>query len=215
MYLEEQKQVIVKKLLGYHATGFCSKVQILTSDNSCPECKKLEGKILTIEQALSQMPIPCNNCTFELEDGKPGWCRCTYIPIVDDEKEEEKFPKTAAPIPVPVKKKGMPLWLFLVGAVAIVLLIGIIGNQPTQETSPSYNAWYACEQFILRSLKAPKTAEFESYSASNVRQVDDDEWVVSIYVDAQNGFGALIRSDFSCQVRKQDKEWWLVSLDEQ
>jgi hypothetical protein len=69
----EQKSRVVKK------------VEILTAgDQSCPACQELAGKILTIEEAFRDMPIPVKNCSFKLNPEAPtGWCRCCYVPVIE------------------------------------------------------------------------------------------------------------------------------------
>lgn len=69
-----------KELMMYKKNGV-EKVTISTcGEGSCPECKKLESKVFTIEEALVEMPIPCRSCSFQLKNGKAGWCRCQYLP---------------------------------------------------------------------------------------------------------------------------------------
>jgi predicted RNA-binding Zn-ribbon protein involved in translation (DUF1610 family) len=58
-------------------------VKIKNAGNSCPACQQLDGKILSIDQALKTMPIPCESCTYELEGGPPGFCRCYYEPQIN------------------------------------------------------------------------------------------------------------------------------------
>ncbi|MFA0823193.1 MAG: hypothetical protein ACC612_09940 [Methanomethylovorans sp.] len=55
------------------------KVQLMSGSESCKECLNNDGETMTINQALKEMPIPRKDCTYELEKGKPGWCRCTYV----------------------------------------------------------------------------------------------------------------------------------------
>jgi DNA-directed RNA polymerase subunit RPC12/RpoP len=66
-------------------SGVVGKVEILTAGKqSCSACQKLAGKILTIEEALKEMPLPIKNCSFKLNPKAPtGWCRCCYIPVVE------------------------------------------------------------------------------------------------------------------------------------
>ena len=48
-------------LMVYKQVGF-KKVRILTTkEDSCKACSKLEGKVLTIEEALKTMPLPVKN----------------------------------------------------------------------------------------------------------------------------------------------------------
>ena len=57
------------------------KVRIFGCSDSCDACKKLNGKILTMEEAYL-LPVPCRECTHSI-----GFCRCTYssIPIRDSD----------------------------------------------------------------------------------------------------------------------------------
>ena len=56
-------------------------VKILTGGqgNSCDTCEQLSGNVLSIDEALKTMPIPCKKCTYTLTGNKPGFCRCSYI----------------------------------------------------------------------------------------------------------------------------------------
>lgn len=74
------------------------EIQISTSgkDNTCPTCQALDGKKMSIDQALQEMPLPVSGCAtavfsvdpalasleaytedMERSDGK-GFCRCLY-----------------------------------------------------------------------------------------------------------------------------------------
>ena len=56
------------------------KVEILSSNNSCDNCKKENGKIYNIDEAIAKNPLPNKNCT----DDNHGFCRCCYLPVIDD-----------------------------------------------------------------------------------------------------------------------------------
>ena len=55
--------------------------------------------------------------------------------------------------------------------------------------------WIECKEVVLDQLKAPATAKF---GAPEVR-TSFDELEISSYVDAENSYGALIRTDFTCR----------------
>jgi len=61
-----------------------TKVEILTGgpDSSCAECETQAGKIFTVGEALRLMPLPCRDCTSVLFSTRPGYCGCTYIPVI-------------------------------------------------------------------------------------------------------------------------------------
>ena len=70
-------------LLRYKQREEVEKVTIISGNDSCSSCQRLNGKIYSIEEALKLMPIPCKDCSFILNDDKRGFCRCTYAPMLD------------------------------------------------------------------------------------------------------------------------------------
>jgi len=122
------------------------------------------------------------------------------------------------PTSSPARKKTSSLTAFVILVIIVVCIGGavlIFGRDDDTSTSPSQSAWYTCRMFIEDHLKAPKTAEFERYNASRVYQLNTSEWIVTMRVDAQNSFGAMIRSDFKCQLRDEGETWRLIDLQEQ
>ncbi len=57
-----------------------------------------------------------------------------------------------------------------------------------------------CQSFVKRTLKAPATASFPSLDF-NAFKGKDDRYIVSSYVDAENSFGAKLRSKFVCTIK--------------
>ena len=71
------------KLKQYQSSGFESVEIITCGEQSCTSCQKLEGKVINITDALATKPLPCKDCTFDLESvNEIGWCRCTYCPHI-------------------------------------------------------------------------------------------------------------------------------------
>lgn len=71
------------ELTNLKKSKIVQKVKIITGAKqgeieSCPECKAMQGKIFTIDEALKQMPIPNKNCTCKIYDKTRGLCRCIY-----------------------------------------------------------------------------------------------------------------------------------------
>ncbi|MNE19595.1 hypothetical protein D3C80_1126830 [compost metagenome] len=56
-------------------------ITIIGSKDSCENCKKMDGKIISMEEAYL-LPVPCRECMHSI-----GFCRCTYgaVPIRDSE----------------------------------------------------------------------------------------------------------------------------------
>ena len=73
---------------------------------------------------------------------------------------------------------------------------------PEPKAKGKLDAWVAGKEFARRSLKSPSTADFgslfgesQSYEES-VTVLEENKFRVAGWVDAQNSFGATIRSDF-------------------
>ena len=44
----------------------------------CDDCRRQDGAILSIKEALRSKPLPCSACTMVVVGTKPGFCRCVY-----------------------------------------------------------------------------------------------------------------------------------------
>lgn len=85
-----------------------------------------------------------------------------------------------------------------------------------RDCEDTYTALYMAEQFVTDRLKAPTTADFPGFFSSPppvVRYSGSCTHVVTSYVDAQNGFGAQIRTSFQATVQYVgDDRWRLLDL---
>ena len=52
-------------------------VEILSSLDSCPSCKKQDGKVFDFKSALDNSPLPVKECRHVYG------CRCTYLPVAN------------------------------------------------------------------------------------------------------------------------------------
>lgn len=96
-------------------------------------------------------------------------------------------------------KKGAGGCLLLVGITGAIIIGWMIFSSSTS-SSPNgddVGAYVACQQWVEEQLKAPSTAEFPTTSSVDISN-KGAQWTVNGYVDAQNGFGAMIRTDFTC-----------------
>lgn len=96
--------------------------------------------------------------------------------------------------------------------VGVYILEFALSNNKNQANDPKSNAYYACREFIKKQLKSPASANFERYDISMVSKYMND-YSVTLYVDADNSFGANIRTTFKCQVTSTNNNWVLKSLD--
>ena len=75
-----------RELEEYQANGV-THVEILGGE--CEACEKLDGKTMTVRQAMDKMPLPCKKCTTwlepeEIKAGHMGYCRCCYAPMIKE-----------------------------------------------------------------------------------------------------------------------------------
>ena len=106
---------------------------------------------------------------------------------------------------------GLILILFIVGAVIYGCSNSGSDSSDPDDGGGGSMAEQMCEQFVTDRLKAPSTAEFPG---GEVTDVGADEYEVVGSVDSQNGFGAMIRTGYTCTIRYAGGDkWTLVSLN--
>ncbi|HDK7176616.1 TPA: hypothetical protein PTV31_003234 [Clostridium botulinum] len=88
---------------------------------------------------------------------------------------------------------------------SIILCLGIfVGCGESEEDKArhkKFDVYKATTGLIEQKLKSPSTAKFQEFDEKLVRDLGGDQYKVSGYVDAENGFGANIRSNWHCTVR--------------
>jgi hypothetical protein len=117
-----------------------------------------------------------------------------------------------------VKKYGIAE-IIVKGFIGIVILAAGISlftdskNSKTYSIPDKYDAYIMMEKFVKEKLKSPKTAEFEPISTITFKN-EGNVWAFVGYVDSQNSFGALIRTNFSIGMRyyTDNENWGLTTL---
>ncbi|MGY1593249.1 hypothetical protein ACI79D_14840 [Geodermatophilus sp. SYSU D00708] len=71
-----------------------------------------------------------------------------------------------------------------------------------------------CHQFVEDRLRAPATADFPGFPDHQVYELTPTGWRVAGYVDAENGFGANVRTDWTCEISYEESSgtWTLESM---
>ncbi len=77
------------------------------------------------------------------------------------------------------------------------------------------SAYILSQDFVRAQLKAPSTARFPNFRAVSVTSAARCRYAVSAYVDAQNSFGAQIRSPYRAVIERDpaDDTWRLIELN--
>lgn len=97
--------------------------------------------------------------------------------------------------------------------VTIILSVSLLtgcGSEGDDETT----AIVMAREFVEDRLKAPSTADFCGYEDTTAEQQDTGSWVIESCVDAENGFGAKIRTDWYVEVEydTDDGSWELIDI---
>lgn len=76
------------------------------------------------------------------------------------------------------------------------------------ETERDYTAIVCADtkRYIKSTLRSPSTAKFPFFGC-NATKIDAGTYKVTTYVDAQNGFGAEIRTNFTCTAKGSGENW--------
>lgn len=103
--------------------------------------------------------------------------------------------------------------------IAFIFALAVTGNHHGPDGTPSHDddkcgAWVAAQTFVGNQLRCPSTADFgwQTYSEA-VTSLGGNRYAVSGYVDSQNGFGAMVRTQFACEVRKSGDKWTCEAMD--
>lgn len=131
-------------------------------------------------------------------------------------------PLAAAPTPSakPEPSKGAQavgtvIGVGCLGIVVLMIFTSLQSGSSTPTQGDKYEAYDVCQKFVSQRLRAPGSAKFPSLTASGVTAVDlgGGRYSVNAYVDSQNGFGALLRMTFACEVNWQSgQSYKLVDL---
>ena len=75
-----------------------------------------------------------------------------------------------------------------------------------------HDAFFYGKEYVKRNLKAPRSAKFGSYGNTSVQHYKGCKFVVKGYVDSQNSFGAMLRSNYSVTLTPNGLNWTLIDI---
>lgn len=116
------------------------------------------------------------------------------------------------------KKTGGTQILYGLVLVAVVFLLLVLCSGPkpaakvvaTPDAGHPLEACGWCQVKVKEELKAPASAKFPSCNRASIRKVAEGVYAVKSYVDAQNSFGAMIRTGYVCQVKYRGDHLWTL-----
>tara|TARA_R110002051_G_C8547911_1_gene472193 strand:- start:4 stop:384 length:381 start_codon:yes stop_codon:yes gene_type:complete len=107
-------------------------------------------------------------------------------------KEQQEVSKTATAITATIM-----VGLFI-GFVAL-LFSTCSGPTKSIHDLDDFDFKWSAQEFVKRNLRSPSTADFP-YGSSNVFKNGKHKAFVRGYVDSQNGFGGIVRSNWSINI---------------
>lgn len=87
--------------------------------------------------------------------------------------------------------------------IAIVIVATTLSACGGSHTGDRVGAWVVCKKFVSAQLKSPASAEFPEGYSQYTTALGDDKFKVVAWVDSQNSYGAMLRTNFSCEVEYQ------------
>lgn len=113
------------------------------------------------------------------------------------------------------------IWFWLLIAGASVLVVTFLVNTFTEQRQDSStvesgddlrrDAYTECKVAVLGYLKSPGSADFPWYEPAFVTDLRPT-FLVNAYVDAENSFGASVRTPWSCSVSNSGGRWVVNSV---
>jgi hypothetical protein len=108
----------------------------------------------------------------------------------------------------------------LLGCVVVGLAALATTVEPRPDAEPSTpseqqertTAIAQAKRCVAALLKSPSTAVFPADEAEYVAYDVGKDWTVRGYVDAQNSFGAMLRSTWKCELRIKDNKVTLLNV---
>ncbi len=96
------------------------------------------------------------------------------------------------------------LWTIVAVVVVGVIWSMLDGDDPGDDGPDDYAAIDVCHQEVSDQLRAPATADFGGETVTHT----GDRYTVVGHVDAQNGFGAQIRTNWVCNATYVSGTTW-------
>ncbi len=109
------------------------------------------------------------------------------------------FPPFTMALPPPSLKAK----LFTAALLFLVLPAGcvyMLSGDPDPKYANKTTAVVCAQMKVKEQLKSPSTADFQPSIDMQIETTDNLSYKIAGYVDSQNGFGAMVRSNFVCDL---------------
>ncbi len=76
------------------------------------------------------------------------------------------------------------------------------------------DAYVYAREIVKEQLKVPSSAEFQKAYEVEITEVGESKYSFSFWLEAQNSFGAKVRTTYNCTMQRKDDKWHLIRLEE-
>lgn len=171
---------------------------------TCPNCKELNGddneycyKCKTYIGPIDRPKKICRKCGI-IYDGNKTYCdTCSgSLSIYNDEPKSAIHSMQIIKTKLVDNKKIKRLIIMAIILILFIFLLVKCYNVINSPTAPSdMSAFTYAQSIVKQNLKSPSSADFCKFSEATISHNGND-YVVGGYVDADNSFGAHVRSTF-------------------
>lgn len=98
------------------------------------------------------------------------------------------------------KVKAITTLIMIPVGIFIFYKISCGEETPRVEKYSKSDALVDSYEYVRAQLKSPSSADFGWDYNNAVTQIDDSTFAVHNIVDSQNGFGAMIRANYTCKI---------------
>lgn len=89
--------------------------------------------------------------------------------------------------------------------VILICLLCLIMGGCGKSDSREMDAWVCAEEVVRQNLKSPSSAKFCTYPEATIKDKGNNEYMITGWVDADNSFGASVRTDFTVTLTLTEK----------
>lgn len=111
------------------------------------------------------------------------------------------------------KSAGCFAHFILYGFIVFIIAVcfsAVNGPQTESEKPGKIEAYVMATQIVEQKLKAPGSAKFCGYTNARVVEYEPGKFTVMGWVDSQNSFGALMRTDFNVVLESTSPNNWNI-----
>ena len=156
---------------------------------------------------------------LKAKDNRAGLTRCKYC-----KKDISRRAKSCPHCGAPASSNSHSGCLTLIGILCVLYFLGAAshGNKSTRPPKPKppkinfldrddhIYASIMIQEFVKERLKSPTTARFPK-ELPRITVMGNQVYQTLSYVDSQNGFGAIVRTRYSCTIKQAAKDKWKLT----